>query len=447
MKQYLLVFLLAVTSQLMVAQTKDLAITNWYAPKTKGSLTDSESVRFGLINNGTEVVTSFTVGFSQDGGQTFKEEVVTKTINANGGQYTYTFLNNFAQVGTDGASYTLIGRVVLEGDEVTTNNEITVTIENRIVGDMGDEPIQITAFPFTDSKEYALYHDDYMAGFTASNYMQEEDVVYAFATTEAQMYVDAKVHANWSVPGPYPKPSVHLINKSPDVSFTNLAYGIGDFDAELKNGYCGLAQTYYLVVSKWTTYSFPYDLEVKLYRQHDFKSFGFDDLSVQGDIDYSNRTITLTVPQGTDKTALVPAFELPAYTKVWVNGIEQTSGITGVDFTGDVTYSVEQTINPKTTQTWTISVVEDAATSLDEEVLAGIALAPNPAEDVIQVTGIDPIEVKQITIYSSSGSVVYNTESVKQSELTISVSNLNAGIYFVTIKTDSSSSVKKVVKK
>lgn len=244
MKQYLRVFLLAVTSQLMVVQTKDLAITNWYASKTKGSLTDSESVRFGLINNGAEVVTSFTVGFSQDGGQTFKEEVVTQTINANGGQYTHLFKENFAQVGTDGASYTLIGRVVLAGDEVSTNNEITVTIENRIVGDMGDEPILITAFPFTDSKEYALYHDDYMAGFTASNYHQEEDVVYAFSTTETQMYIDAKVHANWSV----------------------------------------------------------------------------------------------------------PAFELPAYTKVWVNGIEQTSGSSPVDFTGDVTHSIEQTINPKTTQ-------------------------------------------------------------------------------------------------
>lgn len=94
-----------------------------------------------------------------------------------------------------------------------------------------------------------------------------------------------------------------------------------------------------------------------------------------------------------------------------------------------------------------VSVVEDAATSLDEEVLASIVVAPNPAEDVIQVTGVEPNVVKHITIYSSSGSVVFNAESVKQFELTISVYNLNDGIYFVTIRTDGSSSVKKVVKK
>ncbi len=443
----LLGLLIFTITQFAHSQTIDLGIYSWSSPKSKGPLTDNEVVKFVIENYGTESISSFTVGFSQDGGNTFKEETVNYTI-ASGAKYTYTFTSNYAVVGTDGATYEIIGKVTVDLDENSSNDQHTETVINYLIGDVGSEPFEITSFPYSDTREYALYNHNYTGTkYSAYNYLQYEDIVYTFTTTETQMYVDATVHANWDVVGPYPDPSVHLLNKTPDYysTMTNLNYGIGDYDAVMENAYCYYTQTYYLVIGKGTEYSFPYELEVNLYRQHDFKYFNFDNLSVDGDIDYTNRIVTLTVPQETDITSLTPNFDLPANTEVLVNDVTQESGVTSVDFTNDVTYTINQTISPNTTQTWTIKVVKSTATDIINAKLKNIDIAPNPANDIIKISD-NNIDILEVTILNTSGKIVLQQSNINTDGV-ISVSNLKSGLYFLQINTQEGLAVKKFIKK
>jgi hypothetical protein len=67
--------------------------------------------------------------------------------------------------------------------------------------------------------------------------------------------------------------------------------------------------------------------------------FGFPALSVTGMIHENNRTITATVPLGTDVARLVASFTTTG-TSVTVRGVAQVSGTTVNDFTLPVTYTV-----------------------------------------------------------------------------------------------------------
>ncbi|WP_066629171.1 T9SS type A sorting domain-containing protein [Labilibacter marinus] len=445
------IILFSSQSELSAQFTKDLEIFSWSAPRSKGALTDNETVRFTIKNIGTEAVSNFTVGFSQDGGNTYKEEVVSQTINSNG-YLTYTFSSHTAVMGTDGATYPIIGKITLTGDEDLSNNEHTEQVINYLIGDVDDEPFVITSFPYLDSKEYIMYTDNYGEKFESINYMQQEDIVYAFNTTETQMYVDAKVTADWA--GSFaPRPAVILIREKPSTFDkysphldTQAAEGYGDWSGSFEDGYCYYAQTYYLIVDKWTEYTASYELEVNLYRQHDFKLFNFEALSVEGDIDYENRIVTLTVPINTDVTSLIPTYELPAYTEVLVDGDSQTSGSTALDFTNDVTYTINQTISPNTIQTWTIKVVEETTTDIDYDLMESISIAPNPAKDKISILSDKVIPVDQISIYNTSG-VLVKTEYSNNEDLTISISDLTDGIYFIRIETEGKQIIKKFIKR
>lgn len=60
---------------------------------------------------------------------------------------------------------------------------------------------------------------------------------------------------------------------------------------------------------------------------------------VDATIDEAADTVSLTVPEGTDLTALVPTFSHTG-TKVVVLGLEQRSGVTVINFSDPVTYRV-----------------------------------------------------------------------------------------------------------
>ena len=448
------VFLMGNVNELLAQHAKDLQLFSWSSPRSKGALTDNESVRFTIKNVGTEPVSNFTLGFSQDGGSTFKEEVITQTIEAN--KYlTYTFTSHFAVVGIDGATYPIVGKITLEGDEDLSNNEHTENVINYSIGDVDDEPFWINSFPYSDTQEYVMFTGNYGEKFAMVNYMQQEDIVYAFTTTETQMYVDAEVTASWA--GLFsPNPCVVLINEKPSTfnkystgygpGDTELGKGYGDWSGSFENAYCYSAQTYYIIVDKWREYSCTYDLKVNLYRQHDFKSFNFESLSVEGDIDYDNRIVTLAVPAGTDVTALVATYELPAYTEVLVKGITQTSGSSSIDFTNDVTYTINQTISPNTSQSWTIKVVEETPTNVKSEILESISIAPNPAHNEIYINSEKNVLIDKVSIYNTSGSLILS-ESDIESGISLPVSNFSPGIYFIHIRENGHEIIKKFIKK
>mgnify|MGYP001183219122 CR=1 FL=1 len=69
----------------------------------------------------------------------------------------------------------------------------------------------------------------------------------------------------------------------------------------------------------------------------------------------SNTNISVTVPNGTSRTALVATFSTTGQA-VRVNGVIQESGVTAHDFTGAVSYTV--TAQDSSTKTYTVTVTE-----------------------------------------------------------------------------------------
>lgn len=68
-------------------------------------------------------------------------------------------------------------------------------------------------------------------------------------------------------------------------------------------------------------------------------AFSFVSPAVSGIIDEANHTIAVTVPYGTDKTALIATFATTGVS-VYVGAVSQTSGVTINDFTNQVVYTV-----------------------------------------------------------------------------------------------------------
>lgn len=143
MKTKLLIAGFLIIGGYMNAQVHDLAISRWLLPQTEGALGETETIRFEIENLGSSDETNFTVAFSMNGGQSFTEEVYNGTVPPGSKRtQTFTATGNFS---VDGATYNVIGKIILAGDEVPGNDEIEVAIINKITGDMCDEPI-VTSF-------------------------------------------------------------------------------------------------------------------------------------------------------------------------------------------------------------------------------------------------------------------------------------------------------------
>lgn len=83
-------------------------------------------------------------------------------------------------------------------------------------------------------------------------------------------------------------------------------------------------------------------------------------------------------------------------------------------------------------------------TSIDELSKMDLMISPNPGSDVINILGIDEnIKNGKINIYSSNGQLV---KIIDTSFDNIDISDLEKGVYFITIISDSSSSTLRFVK-
>ena len=67
---------------------------------------------------------------------------------------------------------------------------------------------------------------------------------------------------------------------------------------------------------------------------------------------------------------------------------------------------------------------------------------PNPTSNVLNISNRNNIEINTISISDLNGRVIRNANS----GTSINVSDLNAGVYFVTIETAEGKSTKKFIK-
>lgn len=81
--------------------------------------------------------------------------------------------------------------------------------------------------------------------------------------------------------------------------------------------------------------------------------------------------------------------------------------------------------------------------SVNDNQITNIAIYPNPATNVLNISNVNNYEIKNISVVDINGRVVKN-ESGAMTQ--INVSDLNAGVYFVTIEAAEGKTTKKFIK-
>jgi len=167
---------------------------------------------------------------------------------------------------------------------------------------------------------------------------------------------------------------------------------------------------------------------------NDILSFNFNGLTpaVSGTLDATNHTVAVTVPYGTDVTALVPTISVSCGATVSpLSGVAQ-------NFSSPVTYTVTAQ-DGTSTQDWIVTVTVAAGIeSINNE---NITIYPVPAKDIVNIRMKSVIN--QVEVISVTGQVISKV-SFNHNEATLSTADFANGIYFIRIKTANGIAMKKI---
>jgi hypothetical protein len=151
-------------------------------------------------------------------------------------------------------------------------------------------------------------------------------------------------------------------------------------------------------------------------------------------IDNANSTITVTLPDGTDRRSLTPVYSLSPGAYAKKDGSMQTSGLSNTDFSSPVVYTVFSE-NRSITRDWTVKVVWLSPTAVEPEpVKEKLLVYPNPSDGLfsLEFNNLSASTTK-VEIFNSLGMKVY-TELIEKSGTfteTIDLRSLPAGIYYL----------------
>lgn len=146
---------------------------------------------------------------------------------------------------------------------------------------------------------------------------------------------------------------------------------------------------------------------------------------VNGTVIEALKQIGVTLPAGTDVTALTPTIEISYFATV-----NPASGV-AQDFTNPVEYTV--TAENGTTQKYTVTVVveggEPNPTAVATNSSTEFVLYPNPVGSTLYIDA--EYEVASVAVYNLAGSLMY---AVTQSTPSVDLKALPAGVYYVQVK-------------
>ncbi len=143
-------------------------------------------------------------------------------------------------------------------------------------------------------------------------------------------------------------------------------------------------------------------------------------------IDTFEITIQVLIPGTYDVTSLIPEFTVSQYATIFVDDQEQTTGLSVVDFTSPVVYTIVADNGDEVN--WTISVQKVASSIfIEQEFISHIY--PNPSNGLINIS---KIETGILEIYNLSGKLVFS-ETIVNNHHVIDIGNLKNGQYFVKI--------------
>jgi len=153
----------------------------------------------------------------------------------------------------------------------------------------------------------------------------------------------------------------------------------------------------------------------------DIINFGFPNLPNQPVGQISGTTITFDLPSGTNVSQLVPTFTLSFLAKGSVSGVSQVSGVSSVNFTNPVVYSIKAEDGSSKNYTVRINLIS----SVKGISKTPVTLFPNPAKETIQIWG----PAKNYILYDITG-----RELQRGDQKIIQLQSLNPGMYHLAIE-------------
>ncbi|MFL5730466.1 MAG: DUF5018 domain-containing protein [Cytophagaceae bacterium] len=170
-------------------------------------------------------------------------------------------------------------------------------------------------------------------------------------------------------------------------------------------------------------------------------AFGFSNPTVNGVIDEPNKTISITVPSGTDVSALVADFTVSPLATVKISSTGQTSGSTANDFSNPVIYTV--IAEDGTMADYTVTVMLSTATGLQSTNLSSFFhVSPTVSQGLFNIT-VDRKMEGDVMVYDRLGRIIFRSGL---SDQTINLSKEASGNYYLKVQTSEGSSVIPIIK-
>lgn len=148
-------------------------------------------------------------------------------------------------------------------------------------------------------------------------------------------------------------------------------------------------------------------------------------------------TTTWTGPDGTVYNNDVISFTSVPDNDPAVEGVWSTT----VSFTNDCPAFAPQTVN--------FSINIDPLLSVDDNTLDGFTIYPNPTSGMLTITSASNLINSKVDIYDVTGRRLMDEINVKQIDdkrLSVDMSSLSSGAYFISIETNSNKIVKQIIK-
>jgi hypothetical protein len=156
-------------------------------------------------------------------------------------------------------------------------------------------------------------------------------------------------------------------------------------------------------------------------------AFSFSSPAATGVIDETAKTISISVPYGTDITTLVADFSISEFANAKVGITDQVSSTTSNDYTNPVSYLI--TAEDGTFVTYVVSVT--VLTGISNSYSTVLEIYPNPVKSTIILKNISATDINYITITNMNGQIVKHIKSYNDGF--INVEELGAGVYNLSV--------------
>lgn len=168
----------------------------------------------------------------------------------------------------------------------------------------------------------------------------------------------------------------------------------------------------------------------------DFLTFGFGIPPQTGDavVNPVAHSVDIEVESETDVTTLTASFTLSDGATVKAGEVDQVSGVTTMDFTNPVTYTITASDN-ETVQDWTVTVEVASSVGIDGASIRGLKIYPNPFSDMTVIEVNNPEKASlNLAVYGVLGNKVFEKEILNSESITLKKGNLAKGVYWVILR-------------